>query len=98
MNYTRITSPSNPRIKEAVALLKKRSGREPRFLIEGPHLAEMALSAGATIHEIFFTDIFGSKKDGQKLLHRLSKHTEKIIEVPKQLLNKLTNTDNPHLL
>jgi TrmH family RNA methyltransferase len=95
MNYTRITSSSNPRVKEAVALRKKRSGREPRFLIEGPHLAEMAVSSGATIHEVFFTDIFGSKKDGQKLLRRLSKYTEKIFEVTEHLINKITATDNP---
>ncbi|NTU43410.1 MAG: hypothetical protein HGA78_10280, partial [Nitrospirales bacterium] len=46
MRYTTITSQANPLIKEAVKI-RERHGRHRHgaFLIEGPHLMEMAVSS-----------------------------------------------------
>jgi len=49
-----ITSPENPRVKEALRL---RKGRERRrrglFIAEGPREVERAISAGLAVREIF---------------------------------------------
>jgi len=46
MNYKKITSLSNPKIKELLDI-RKRKGREKHsaFIIEGPHLIETALNS-----------------------------------------------------
>jgi len=73
MRYTQITSASNPKIKEALDIKNKRSKyKHTAFIIEGPHLVEMALASGNKISTAFFTDSFRAKKDGQKILRQLS--------------------------
>ncbi len=51
-----LTSKNNPKIKSAKKLLSRR-GREKagQYLIEGPHLLEAALEAGADLAEVFLT-------------------------------------------
>jgi len=74
MNYIRITSPSNPKIKEVLDIKKRRSKYKGNvFIIEGPHLTEMALASGIGMKEVFFTSAFSQRKDGQRLLGQLSR-------------------------
>ncbi|MDO9289812.1 MAG: RNA methyltransferase [Thermodesulfovibrionales bacterium] len=74
MNYTKITSASNPKIKQALDIKNKRSKhKSAAFIIEGPHLIEMAAASGHGIKEVFFTYAFSQRKDGQRLLGQLSK-------------------------
>lgn len=96
MNYRKITSPSNPLIKEAAALREtgRKKGRSS-FVIEGPHLIEMAVRAGAEIRDVFFADSSGSKKEDGELLNILSKRTRDIFEVTPQLLKKIADTETP---
>ncbi len=96
MDFRVITSPSNPQIKEATAA--RESGRKKglsTFIIEGPHLTEMALGAGAEIRSVFFTGGFGSKREGREMLKTLSKTTRDIFEVPPRLLNKIADAETP---
>lgn len=78
MNYiiNTITSTSNPKIKEVLDIKNRRSKyRHSAFIIEGPHLVEMAILSGCKIKEVFFTHTFASKKEGQKLLRQISLST-----------------------
>ncbi len=91
-----ITSLSNPKIKEAFDIKNKRDRyREKAFIIEGPHLVEMALASGSPIKKAFFTGSFSVKKEGQRLLREISKKTFEVIEVTDRILNKLTDTETP---
>jgi TrmH family RNA methyltransferase len=75
LSYTKITNPSNPKIKQTLDIKNKRGKyKADAFIIEGPHLIEMALTSGHEIKEVFFTNAFASKKDGQKLLRQLAKN------------------------
>ncbi|MBI4691040.1 MAG: RNA methyltransferase [Nitrospirae bacterium] len=96
MNYTKIASPSNLKIKYALDVKAKRSRyRGDAFIIEGTHLIEMALTSGHRIVEVFFVDKFSAKKEGQKLLRRLFKRSDEIFEVTENILKKLTDTETP---
>lgn len=96
MNFIKITSPSNPKIKQALDIKNKRGKHKHNtFIIEGPNLIEMALAFGQQINEVFFTNRFSSKKDGQKLLRQVSKATNELFEITDQLLNKLADTETP---
>ncbi len=96
MNCTKITSASNPKIKQALAIKNKRAKyKGAAFIIEGPHLIEMAISSGHGIKEVFFSSAFSAKKDVQKLLGQMSKHTGEIFEVTDHILHKLTDTETP---
>ncbi len=94
MNYIKITSPSNPKIREALAIkIKRNKYKHNAFIIEGPHLIEMALASGNEIKKVFFTHTFSAKKEGQKLLRQLIKNTNELFEVTEQALNTLSDTE-----
>lgn len=96
MNYTKITSLSNQKIKEVLDI-KKRKGRDKHFpfLIEGPHLIGMALNSGNQVSDIFFTASFASKEEGPQFLRRLSKHTRNIFEVSGHVIARISDTETP---
>ena len=95
MNYSSITSSSNPKINEVMDIRRRKSGAgHASFIIEGPHLLDMALAADTSIREVFFTEAFGIKEEGQKLLGRLSK-SARLYEVADHLLLKLAETETP---
>ena len=96
MKCTQITSASNPKIKEALDIKNKRSKyKHAAFIVEGPHLIEMALASGHQIKEVFFTSAFSAKKDGQKILREIRKKTDELFEVTEQIMNKLADTETP---
>ena len=96
MNYSRITSSSNPKIKEVMAIKRRKSGAgHASFIIEGPHLLEMALAADTSMSEVFFAETFGKKEEGQRTLEKLSKCSAAIYEIADHLLHKLAETETP---
>jgi RNA methyltransferase, TrmH family len=96
MNYSKITSSSNPKIKEVMDIKRRKSRAEhASFIIEGPHLLEMAIAANTSISEVFFTEIFSRKEEGQRILRQLSNCTARIYEVAVHLLHKLSETETP---
>ena len=67
MNYTKITSASNPKIKQALDIKNKRSKyKSAAFIIEGPHLIEMAAASGHGIKEVFLPMHSRQKKKDKK--------------------------------
>jgi len=87
MAVIKISSPQNPVIKDA---LKVRAGKKKGFyLIEGPHLLEMALSQGIEIKEVFFTEDFA------KRYKELLKGLLKSYEITPTILKRLSETKTP---
>ena len=96
MRYTRITSASNRHIRDAIEIRTKRTGERPRsFLIEGPHLVETAVEAGADIRKVFVSGAFIARKENSALLRRVAKCGGEFFEVTGQLLGKITDTETP---
>lgn len=96
MKFRSITSTLNPHIQDVGRMRQKRSfSRDKTFLIEGPHLVEMALSVKAAIQKVFFTQQFLSRKDGQRLLQDITKDTQEIYEVTDHLLRKIADAETP---
>jgi RNA methyltransferase, TrmH family len=96
MNYTKISSTSNLKIKELLNVKnrKDKTGNAP-FVIEGPHLAEAALEAGISFGEVFFTEAFGRKGEGRGILKNISGRARKIYEVTDPVLRKVSDTERP---
>ncbi len=98
MSPRAITSPANPLIKRALEI-KERRGRHrgAEFLIEGPHLIEMALSSPqVSMKQVFFTEDFSSAREGRRLLKRIGEETSvNPVETSKRVMEKLTDTETP---
>lgn len=93
MRYTKITSAANQHIRDIVQIREKRAKfRHTAFLIEGPHLVEMALDAGVQIKEVFATEAFINTKEHQAMLKKI---TGTAFEVSEQILIKITDTETP---
>ncbi len=106
MKFVKITSPANPIIKEALKIKERRAGyRHGAFLIEGPHLMEMAAaSPDVEIKRVFFTEEFSNRREGQRLLRQIMHSVERgtlsverttFIQVSEPVLNKLADTETP---
>lgn len=93
MRYTKITSATNQHIRDVVRIREKRAKfRHTAFLIEGPHLLEMALNANIRIRETFVTGAFINTKDHQGMLGRIN---EPVFEVSEEILRKIADTETP---
>lgn len=96
MEHVRITSTSNPRVKEAVRIRERKdAGSRDAFVIEGRRIVEMALGAGAGVREAFFTDQFIAKKEGRDIVRLLAGSGAEIIEVAGHVLARLADTETP---
>ncbi len=93
MRYREIVSASNPVIKEALKVKERKAGGRNEFLVEGPHLLEMALASGAGIRRVFFTYSFRSKNEG--LLKRTSGKGSELIETDEHIFSRLSDTETP---
>lgn len=91
MRHIKITSLSSPLIKEAIKEKKKR--QQSNILIEGLHLLEMAIAAGAEVKRVFFTESFKSKNE--KFLRQLSGKAPDLIETTDDILSRLSDTETP---
>lgn len=102
MRTLSITSPANPIIKEALKIRERRGKfRNASFLIEGPHLVDMALaSPRVALEKVFFTEAFAQKREGRGLLERLRRSGNftkdgALIEISMQILSLLADTKTP---
>lgn len=96
MRREKITSTTNQRIKDAVQVRDNRARyKHTAFLIEGPHLVDMALITGAEIREIFVTEEFLGNQEHQSLLSQLAKTAGDMFEITGQVLRKITDTETP---
>ena len=96
MKCPRITSTSNPHIKETLNILKKRGRQMPvPILIEGINLIEMALNAGAAVDKVFFTAALAAKEEGRRMLEMLPRKRAGFFEVSDKVMDRLTDTESP---
>jgi len=87
MAVIKISSTQNPIIKDA---LKVREGKKKGlYLIEGPHLLEMALSQRVEIKEVFFTEDFALRHGG------LLRGSSRLYEITPSILKRLSDTKTP---
>jgi TrmH family RNA methyltransferase len=96
MQYKKITSTTNRHIRDAIQIREKRTKfKNAAFLIEGPHLLEMAANGGAQISEVFATEAFMGKKEHQGYLRRMDSVAGEIFEVTDQVMGRITDTGTP---
>jgi len=96
MQYKKITSAANQHIRDAIQVREKPAKfKHTAFLIEGPHLLEMALNRSAQISEVFAVEAFTNKKEHQGLLRRMAGAAGEIFEVTEQVLGRITETETP---
>ncbi|GAB4486432.1 MAG: RNA methyltransferase [Thermodesulfovibrionales bacterium] len=90
----KITSPSNPKIREAGSFRIRKNPLDPRFFIEGPHLVDQALAGNsAAFSSVFFSTSFLARDDGKRLLGCFDVRT--CFEVPDDLMRKIADTEHP---
>jgi len=93
MRIAKITRASNQHIRDIIQIREKRAKfRHTAFLLEGPHLVEMALNAGVQIKEVFATEAFMNTKEHQAMLKKI---TGTVFEVSGQAMKKITDTETP---
>lgn len=99
MRYSNITSLSNPIIKSAIKIKKRIFKKDKKeFLIDSPHLLEMALrSEFAEIKRIFFTERFFNKnKSFIRHLDRLKRYQEPfLVMTSESIISRLSDTETP---
>ena len=96
MEFLRITSTANPRIKEAVRIRERKHAHEQNlFVIEGLRIIETAIEAGVEIREAFFTDRFCSQREGGAILKNIGRKGANIFTVADHVLTKITDTETP---
>ncbi len=87
-----IDSPSNPVIKRTVEVRQRRT-RGSKFVLEGPHLIEAALDAGAAIAQVFVTDKF--KSSAKNFLKTVARTGAEVYEVSERAFKKISDTETP---
>jgi TrmH family RNA methyltransferase len=92
-----ITSLSNNRVKQVVALQSRRQARRKasRFVVEGPRLLRDAVLARAPIEEVFYTESFAADPDSLGLLDGLSKLGAMLSIVDEAVMNAMADTETP---
>ncbi|MGD8351745.1 MAG: RNA methyltransferase [Nitrospirota bacterium] len=91
MRPRKIESPRNPAVKRAVEARERRLGGG-EFMVEGPHLVESALEAGAEIGQAFVAERF---KAPRGLPGRLARSGAEVFEITERVLHKLSGTEAP---
>jgi TrmH family RNA methyltransferase len=72
-------------------LLRKYREQEGKFIIEGAHLIDEAISSGREIENILITNDFAEREDAPQILHRARKKNISVVVVPAQTMDKLTD-------
>lgn len=91
MQYKKITSLTNPLIREILRQKKEKTGHS--LVVEGRRLIEMALSSNTPVERVFFTDTFKAKHD--LFLTQLSRKASALIETSDHVLSKIADTETP---
>lgn len=92
---TRITSPSNPRIRALYDLHTTRGRKKSGlFFMEGPHLLAALLDAGIAPREVYYSpELLSRTAQGRSLLARLlhssSFNQEQLVEVSERVIESL---------
>lgn len=88
-----ITSPDNPTVKQARALLELKGRREQgRCLVEGVRLIEEAMRAGTSPALVFFLDQARGNARSAQLLEQAGQQAVEIIELSPKVFATLTDT------
>lgn len=91
-----ITSSQNKMVKLAASLLQKKYRDETGlFLLEGIRLIEEAVQAGWSLECCLVTTEARSKERVLQILGQLSAQNIKLLQVPDEIFNKLTETQQP---
>jgi len=93
MRYKKITSLSNPLVREAMRIKEGRGSERHAILIEGHRLLEMARASDAGIRKIFFTEAYRSGHEG--FLGQLPEKAAELIETTEHILSKIADTETP---
>ena len=90
-----ITSPQNSKLKLVRALVGRAKERREAnaFVVEGVRLIEEAVNAGWNFRFALYSD--GLSKRGQALIETLSAKNIEVDDVASDLLQKLSDTENP---
>ncbi len=93
----KISSTSHPLVREALKIKERRGKhREGVFIVEGPHLVEMAhASPIADLKHVFFTEEFSSSRGGRQLLKLLKETSVTLVETSGRVIEKLADTETP---
>lgn len=96
MNRTiTITSAQNDKVKSMASLLeKKHRDRSGKFIIEGIHLIQEAIRAGALLESVIYDTERGLPGELRGVLAQASGECE-IIETTRAIMAKCTGTDSP---
>jgi len=90
----KITSESNPLIKEYVKILNGKSGNKDRVAVEGFNLIEEAIQQGFSIETLFYSPGVASGGQASGLLNRLPAEVNKV-ELTERVFKKIAQTENP---
>jgi TrmH family RNA methyltransferase len=93
---TLITSPANPRIKEARKLQRRRARYAQRqLLLEGVRLVRDALHAGVTPHVVFYVPAMADNPAAADLLTDLARRGVETVPCSAQVFATLAETETP---
>lgn len=105
MRYRKITSPSNPVIRDALKLkgrkgvrggmefLHAAGGLQKYLIIEGHRILQAAINSNADIKRLFFTGNYKTKNE--EFLREVSRKGIELIETTEQILSKISDTETP---
>lgn len=96
--YKKITSLTNPLIKDIRLLIAQGKHRKRRglFVAEGLKHAKDAMEAGWRIQALLFAPSLLSQEEGQRLLPKVKAQGGTLIETPEALLAKITRRENAY--
>lgn len=91
-----LSSPHNPRVKQAIALRERRERDETGcFLIEGYRELLRALEGGWHVEELFFAETLFLGENERPLLEQVAKQGGQLIACTESLFHKLSYRDRP---
>ncbi len=94
--YRKITSSSNPVIKNIKSLYKKKARwNQKRFIIEGVKSVEELLKEGNLIDYIVYSDKLLIVNEGVDLLDKIDEKDIELVHVSDNLFKEITNVENP---
>lgn len=93
MTFKKITSASNPLVKEVLKIKERKAADRHDFLIEGQHLFEMAVGASAQIKQVFFTSQYRVKYG--PFPEGIPEKGCEYIETTEHVLSRLSDTETP---
>ena len=95
---TQLTSPENPRIKQAARLRRQRERRKTGLcLIEGPRELTRAAAAGFEVHTLFHCPALQKAEPASPAIETLIEQAnpQQVFEVTEALMKKLTQLEAP---